>query len=224
MSTRHLSLRSNTTNRTSDHSSSVAPITYGTCIPVMADDLDAFFDEVEEVAAKAEGEEEPASIEPPKKKAKPTVIGVVVASASEKKKIVEETPKEKEGEDEKAKKVPPPPPPPPPPPATNQGAMAPIGPLPTSPPPVDGNHASGNNKTHVRTAAGKTWVDPTLEEWPENDFRIFVGNLDPTVTDEQDCCNLFDDDIITANALVAMQALNSAFCFTMEGMEPCSGN
>jgi hypothetical protein len=29
----------------------------------------------------------------------------------------------------------------------------------------------------VRQAAGKRWVDPTLTEWPENDFRIFVGNL-----------------------------------------------
>ena len=37
----------------------------------------------------------------------------------------------------------------------------------------------------MRTIAGKTWVDPTLDEWPENDFRIFVGNLDPTVTDDQ---------------------------------------
>ena len=31
--------------------------------------------------------------------------------------------------------------------------------------------------------AGKTWVDPNLDAWPDNDFRIFVGNLDPTVTD-----------------------------------------
>ncbi len=29
----------------------------------------------------------------------------------------------------------------------------------------------------VREAAGQRWVDPTLLEWPENDFRIFVGNL-----------------------------------------------
>ena len=36
-----------------------------------------------------------------------------------------------------------------------------------------------------RTVAGKTWVDPTLLDWPENDFRIFVGNLDPTITDAQ---------------------------------------
>lgn len=35
----------------------------------------------------------------------------------------------------------------------------------------------------VRQAAGERWVDPTLMEWPENDFRIFVGNLGNEVTD-----------------------------------------
>ena len=33
-------------------------------------------------------------------------------------------------------------------------------------------------------AAGKKWIDKSLEEWPENDFRIFVGNLSNEVTDE----------------------------------------
>jgi RNA recognition motif-containing protein len=37
----------------------------------------------------------------------------------------------------------------------------------------------------VRTAAGKTWVDPTLADWPDDDFRLFVGNADPAVSDEQ---------------------------------------
>ena len=35
----------------------------------------------------------------------------------------------------------------------------------------------------VRRAAGKTWVDTQLLEWPENDFRIFVGNLGIEVND-----------------------------------------
>lgn len=35
----------------------------------------------------------------------------------------------------------------------------------------------------VRQAAGHRWVDPSLSEWPENDFRVFVGNLGPEVTD-----------------------------------------
>ena len=32
-------------------------------------------------------------------------------------------------------------------------------------------------KSHIRAAAGQTWTDPTLTQWPENDFRLFVGNL-----------------------------------------------
>lgn len=35
----------------------------------------------------------------------------------------------------------------------------------------------------LRKAAGKVWVDPQLAEWPENDFRIFVGNLGLDVND-----------------------------------------
>jgi hypothetical protein len=36
----------------------------------------------------------------------------------------------------------------------------------------------------LREAAGKRWVDPTLTEWPDNDFRIFVGDLGNEVNDE----------------------------------------
>ena len=43
-------------------------------------------------------------------------------------------------------------------------AAAPVGP-------------SGKKVGVVRQAAGQRWVDPSLLEWPENDFRIFVGNL-----------------------------------------------
>ena len=65
-------------------------------------------------------------------------------------------------------------------------------PLPPGPPPNRNAAASNNppsnnhtdsvsnskhNKPVVRMAAGKSWVDPTLSDWPENDFRIFVGNL-----------------------------------------------
>jgi hypothetical protein len=52
-----------------------------------------------------------------------------------------------------------------------------------------GSTSTTNNtkqsKPHIRQVAGKVWVDPTLSDWPDNDFRIFVGNLDPNVTDEQ---------------------------------------
>ena len=30
---------------------------------------------------------------------------------------------------------------------------------------------------------GKKWVDETMEEWSENDYRIFVGNLGNEVTE-----------------------------------------
>eukprot|EP01022_Parablepharisma_sp_SALTPOND_P016681 TRINITY_DN2500_c0_g2_i1.p3 TRINITY_DN2500_c0_g2~~TRINITY_DN2500_c0_g2_i1.p3 ORF type:complete len:199 (-),score=24.10 TRINITY_DN2500_c0_g2_i1:3289-3885(-) len=36
----------------------------------------------------------------------------------------------------------------------------------------------------MRKAAGEIWVDPTLDEWPENDYRIFCGNLGNEVSDE----------------------------------------
>jgi hypothetical protein len=35
----------------------------------------------------------------------------------------------------------------------------------------------------VRTAAGERWLDAKLAEWPAGDYRIFVGNLGPEVTD-----------------------------------------
>ncbi|KAK1442890.1 hypothetical protein BgAZ_304080 [Babesia gibsoni] len=44
--------------------------------------------------------------------------------------------------------------------------------------------ANGNGRIHLRKAAGCIWNDPTLEDWPENDFRIFCGDLGNEVTDE----------------------------------------
>lgn len=41
-----------------------------------------------------------------------------------------------------------------------------------------------------RKAAGEIWEDPTLEEWEENDFRLFCGDLGNEVTDEI-LCNSF---------------------------------
>lgn len=43
---------------------------------------------------------------------------------------------------------------------------------------------TANKKVVVREAAGQRWVDPTLSEWPDNDFRIFVGDLGNEVNDE----------------------------------------
>lgn len=39
-------------------------------------------------------------------------------------------------------------------------------------------------KVHLRKGAGRIWSDPTLDEWPENDFRVFCGDLGNEVTDE----------------------------------------
>lgn len=39
-------------------------------------------------------------------------------------------------------------------------------------------------KPVVRKAAGKTWVDNSLDEWPEGDFRLFAGDLGNEVTDD----------------------------------------
>lgn len=35
-----------------------------------------------------------------------------------------------------------------------------------------------------RAAAGQKWYDATLSEWPENDFRIFVGDMGNEVNDD----------------------------------------
>ena len=42
----------------------------------------------------------------------------------------------------------------------------------------------GQQLVHVREAAGDKWVDASLSEWPENDHRIFVGDLGKEVGDE----------------------------------------
>jgi hypothetical protein len=46
-----------------------------------------------------------------------------------------------------------------------------------------GGGANGKRKAN-RQAAGRSWYDPTLNEWPENDHRIFVGDLGNEVNDE----------------------------------------
>lgn len=36
----------------------------------------------------------------------------------------------------------------------------------------------------LRTGGGKVWVDPTLADWPANDFRLYVSDLGNEVSDE----------------------------------------
>lgn len=40
------------------------------------------------------------------------------------------------------------------------------------------------DKKLVRKAGADTWVDETLDEWPDKDFRIFCGNMGNEVNDE----------------------------------------
>jgi hypothetical protein len=39
-------------------------------------------------------------------------------------------------------------------------------------------------KKYFRKAAGEAWEDPTLSDWPDDDFRIFCGDLGNEVHDE----------------------------------------
>jgi RNA recognition motif-containing protein len=39
-------------------------------------------------------------------------------------------------------------------------------------------------KPVYRSAAGDRWQDKTLGDWPENDYRIFVGDLGTEVSDD----------------------------------------
>jgi RNA recognition motif-containing protein len=36
----------------------------------------------------------------------------------------------------------------------------------------------------LRRAAGKVWADPSLDEWSQDDFRLFCGDLGNEVTDD----------------------------------------
>lgn len=38
-------------------------------------------------------------------------------------------------------------------------------------------------KDFVRVGGGKVWEDETLKDWPENDFRLFIGDIAKEVTD-----------------------------------------
>lgn len=146
-------------------------------------DLDDFFNDVEESVSKVQEEDVK---EPPAKKVKTTPIrprGMVVAASSS---VILHKKKE---EDEDAElnaalgietqpTVAAPPAPPPPPPSTesiNSGMSG-------VPPPPPSNKPK---KPVKRMAGGKVWEDKSLAEWPENDFRIFCGNLDATTTDIQ---------------------------------------
>eukprot|EP01041_Mallomonas_annulata_P004877 gene4877-9724_t len=59
-------------------------------------------------------------------------------------------------------------------------------PPPTSNPPVPSTQpvVPQQNKKFVRKGADEVWIDDSLNEWPENDFRLFVGDLGIEVNTE----------------------------------------
>ncbi|XP_057426928.1 uncharacterized protein LOC130720316 isoform X2 [Lotus japonicus] len=49
----------------------------------------------------------------------------------------------------------------------------------------DVEHKADTKKKAVpRKAAGQTWEDPVLAEWPEDDYRLFCGDLGNEVNDD----------------------------------------
>jgi len=67
---------------------------------------------------------------------------------------------------------------------------APAGSSALGPPGGGGSTALGKRKAEdgpnltKRSVAGKSWVDNTLADWPEDDFRIFVGDLGNETNDD----------------------------------------
>ena len=57
--------------------------------------------------------------------------------------------------------------------------------IPPPPPPPQRINEQQVVHVHKRSAAGQVWNDATLTDWPENDYRIFVGNLSKDVTDPE---------------------------------------
>merc|ERR1719515_106460 len=43
---------------------------------------------------------------------------------------------------------------------------------------------AAKERTILRRAAGKVWADPSLDDWPKDDFRLFAGDLGNEVTDD----------------------------------------
>jgi len=46
-----------------------------------------------------------------------------------------------------------------------------------------GEEPNKRNKKTMRKAGDKIWEDPTMDSWPENDYRIFCGNMGNEVND-----------------------------------------
>jgi RNA recognition motif. (a.k.a. RRM, RBD, or RNP domain) len=148
------------------------------------DDLDAFFEEVEHVVEEEEEKEEgEKGLDPVEStSAPPRPRGVMVAAAASQRSVqtpsISATAPSSHFTSHSLPVVGPTLPPPTNLPSESNLALTPVSATAVA-------STKGEKRPHVRQAAGKVWVDPTLADWPDNDFRIFVGNLDPTVTDLQ---------------------------------------
>ncbi|KAJ2453462.1 hypothetical protein EV183_002215 [Coemansia sp. RSA 2336] len=49
---------------------------------------------------------------------------------------------------------------------------------------ANGKGKNSKNRRTVRMAGGEVWEDPTLDEWPADDYRMYASNLGPDVTSE----------------------------------------
>lgn len=58
-------------------------------------------------------------------------------------------------------------------------------PPPSAPKPLEIKPRAESGQPAVRSGAGQVWVDPTLNEWPDNDYRIFVGDLAKETSNDQ---------------------------------------
>ena len=47
-----------------------------------------------------------------------------------------------------------------------------------------GGATAGKKRPLMRSAAGETWADPTLADWPTDDYRLYVANLGPEASED----------------------------------------
>ncbi|RVE52623.1 hypothetical protein evm_002742 [Chilo suppressalis] len=131
----------------------------------------------------------PQLIPPPPPKPQPVVLSAAPKLYKQPKEEEEKEKKDKDKESRKRKRSPPPPP-------VVRAEPAPEpAPLPAPPPPPVITPAADpappnkpkkekKNRKVVRTAGGQVWEDVTLLDWPDDDFRMFCGDLGNDVTDE----------------------------------------
>lgn len=49
---------------------------------------------------------------------------------------------------------------------------------------TNNNNSNSNRNKFVRVGGGEKWVDASLADWPENDFRLFIGDLGEDVSEK----------------------------------------